>query len=124
MDGTLRLAVSGNQRGSVSPLRRAALVIGCVIVAATAAACGEGPTRTPAPADLVGLVVLTDDAGRSHLTTFDSAGQARSQAGAGGATAWISAGRRGTLIATMADGSLRLSDRIRTDHDAAWKRVP
>ena len=124
MDGTLRLAVSGSQRASVPPLRRTALVIGCVIVATTSAACGEGPNRTPAPADLVGLVVLTDDGGRSRLTTFDAAGQARSQTGPAGPIAWISAGRRGTLIATMADGSLRLSDRVRTDHDAAWKRVP
>jgi hypothetical protein len=124
MDGTLPLAVSGSQRPSVPPLRRAALAAACVVIAATCAACGEGPNRTPAPADLAGLVVLTDDGGRPRLTTFDAAGQARSQAGASGPTAWISAGRRGTLIATMADGSLRLSDRIRADHDAAWKRVP
>ena len=124
MDGTLRLPVSRSPRPSVPPLRRAALAIVCLVVAITSEACGEDPNRAAATKDLAGLIVLTEDSGRSRLTTFDAAGQARSQGGAGGPTAWISAGLRGTLVATMADGSLRLSDRIRSDHDAAWKRVP
>ena len=124
MDGTLRLPVNRSPRPSVPPLRRAALAIACLVVATTSAACGGDPNRAAAAKDLAGLIVLTDDSGRSRLTTFDAAGQARSQDSAGGPIAWISAGRRGTLVATMADGSLRLSDRIRSDHDAAWKRVP
>jgi hypothetical protein len=124
MDGTLPFAVSGSS-SSVPPLRRWALALACVLVtAATSTACSEGPNRTAAPKDVAGLVILTDDAGHSRLTAFDATGKARPQDSAGGATAWISAGRRGTVVATMADGSLRLSDRIRIDHDAVWKRVP
>lgn len=124
MDGTLRLPVSGRPRPSVPPLRRALLALGCGILVVATAGCGDDQKRAAAPKDLAGLVLLTDDNGRPRLTTFDSAGQPRAQDGAGGPTAWISAGRRGTVVATMADGSLRLSDRIRSDHDAAWKRVP
>jgi hypothetical protein len=126
MDGTLRLPVSRSPRRSSPPLRldRGVLAVALLLLAGGIGACGGNPNRTTASADLSGLVLLTDDAGRSRLTTFDAAGRARTVERPDGAPAWLSAGRRGTIVATMADGSLRLSDRIRADQKAAWKRLP
>jgi hypothetical protein len=106
----------------VPPLHLA-LGLACVIVAAAASACGD-TSRTPAAADLSGLVLLTVEGEQTRVTTFDAAGAPHTQPGPGGPVAWLSAGRRGTAVATMPDGTLRLSDPVRTDGDAKWKKVP
>jgi hypothetical protein len=99
-------------------------VAAVLLVAVGLAACGSDSNRTRESPDLSGLVLLTDDGGHSRLTTFNAAGRARTIDGPDGATAWLSAGRGGAIVATMADGSLRVSDRIRADHKTSWKRVP
>jgi hypothetical protein len=99
-------------------------VAAALLVAFGIAACGSDSNRAGESPDLSGLVLLTDDAGSSRLTTFNTAGRARTIERPDGVTAWLSAGRRGTIVATMADGSLRVSDGIRADQKTAWKRAP
>lgn len=95
------------------------------LVALGAAGCGDDPqNRAPAAAATNGLVVLSGDVGAARLTAYDATGAARKLNGPGATTAWISAGRRGTLLATLSDGTLRLSDRIRADAQPGWRRVP
>jgi hypothetical protein len=106
-------------------VRRApAAVAVAVAVALCAAACSDADRRSAGPADTAGLVLLTDNGEVPRLTTYDSAGSAHQLRNPDHPTVWISAGRRGDLVATLADGSLRLSDLIRPDKAPTWKRVP
>lgn len=106
-------------------IRRLALGGLACLVTFGAAACGDDtPDRAAAAAATNGLVVLSGEVGAARLTAYDATGAARRLNGPGATTAWISAGRRGTLLATLSDGTLRLSDRIRADRQPGWRRVP
>jgi hypothetical protein len=71
-------------------------------------------------------VVLSGHPAEPALTTYDARGRARPLPLPGESIGWISAGRRGTLIATTTDGELRLSDRVTPDPEAriGWHAVP
>ena len=105
--------------------RRASLAVTVAVALALSAGCGNGnDRRTAGPADTAALVLLTDNGDTPRLTTYDSTGSPHELRNPDHPTVWISAGRRGDLVATLADGSLRLSDRIRPGQRPTWKRVP
>jgi hypothetical protein len=105
------------------PILRAARILALAGLAAIVAlACGDDPNRNDASA-MAGLVVQSGDPAAS-LTTFDVRGTARPLALPKAPVRWISAGRRGTLIATTRDGGLQLSDRVLPDKQIAWHAVP
>jgi hypothetical protein len=109
------------------PLVRAARTLALACLATSVAlACGDDPNRTGSSAATAGLVVLSGQPAEPVLTTFDVRGQTRSLALPSAPVAWISAGRRGTLIATTTDGGLQLSDRVTPDAEVeiAWHVVP
>lgn len=105
---------------------RAAVVLAMAVAATGLASCGESgePSTTPVPAATAGLVILAGDPGHATLTVHDGRGAGRVLPLADPATAWISAGRESTLMATLDDGTLRVSDTIRTDAAPTWTRTP
>lgn len=106
-----------------SPLLRAARIVTLACLAAgSVLACADDPNQTDASATS-GLVVLSGNPAES-LTTFDARGTARALALPDIPVGWISAGRRGTLIATTSDGGLLLSDRVLPEKQIAWHVVP
>jgi hypothetical protein len=104
--------------------RLLAVTLTAAAAALIGAGCAEGDRGSSGPSDLAGLVVLSDNGETPAITTYDSAGKEHSITTTDHPAVWISAGRGGQLVATLADGSLRLSDRIRSDRTAKWTRVP
>lgn len=105
-------------------------IVGALVLAgavATTAACGadnDDATASPEPPLAAGLVILSGDPGAARLTVHDGSGTGQEMDLPDPATAWVSAGRGGTLIATLEDGTLSLSDRIRADAQPSWTPVP
>lgn len=94
---------------------------------ATSAACGADDDDASGPPELpvaAGLVILSGDPGAARLSVHDQSGAGREMDLPDPATAWVSAGRGGTLIATLEDGTMSLSDRIRPDAQPSWTPVP
>lgn len=109
----------------VPPLVRAVRIAALTcLVAGVALACDDGANQANSAAATAGLIVLSGDAADSNLTTFDTRGTAR-PLGLPAPFAWISAGRRGTLIGTTTGGGLFLSDRVTPDagDDLVWRIV-
>jgi hypothetical protein len=106
-------------------LRRSLALL--VAIGLVAAGCdgpdGDGDPSRPLPAS-AGLVILAGEPGDARLTLHDAGGTPREAAVPDPTTAWMSAGREGTLLATLDDGSLRLSEPVRADADPAWTPVP
>lgn len=99
-------------------LRTAALA---ALLAAGAAGC----TSDPAPnARLSGLLVLAGDAGGGELRTWgdDPADVDGAFVATPRATAWVMAGRADVLVAAVGQGSLRISEPLRPDRKANWRR--
>jgi hypothetical protein len=98
-----------------------------VVVAVVVSACegpdGDGDPSEPPPA-AAGLVIVAGEPGDARLMLHDTAGTPREAPVPDPTIAWLSAGREGTLLATLDDGTLRLSDRIRADGDPVWTPVP
>ncbi len=115
-----------------APARRSSLryVVAAVILAgavAIVAGCDDGrdnATASGEPAVTSGLVILSGDPGAARLSAWDASGGEHALELPDQATAWVSAGRRGTLVATLDDGTRRLSDRVRMDADPTWTAVP
>jgi hypothetical protein len=100
----------------------AAVALVAIIVAA-----GCGP-EAGVSRHLVGLLALTADrTGAATLTTWASApdgSRAQRLDLPSPATTWISAGRAGVLVATVADGTLHVSDPVDPDEGSlAWRPV-
>lgn len=106
------------------PSARRAWIAAALAVAVAAVACGDGEHPTSGRGDIAGLVLLTDNGETPRLASYDASGSAHEIAGPDHPMVWVSAGRGGELVATLADGSLRLSNRIKTGQKATWKRVP
>ncbi|HEY0443773.1 MAG TPA: hypothetical protein VGC90_06100 [Candidatus Limnocylindrales bacterium] len=101
--------------------------LACLIVLGVAG-CGDdkgsaGASAGAEAAATSGLVILAGEVGAATLTAYDAAGSPRPLAMPGTQTAWISAGRRGTLLSTASDGTLRVSNTVRTDRQPTWTRV-
>jgi hypothetical protein len=116
------------RRPGPAAIARFGVVACAVAVASIAAACDEGArpsggASTPATS---GLVLLAGTATAEALAAWDAAGNAEALPIPDPATAWIAASRRGALIATLADGTLRLSTRLPVPPDDAftWRPVP
>jgi hypothetical protein len=88
--------------------------------------CGEPDlaSATPTPPAMAGLVVLAGDPGAATLTIHDKRGTGRTVSLPDPATAWISASGESTLMATLDDGTLRVSDRVGSDTAPTWTRTP
>jgi hypothetical protein len=118
-DGTLPHA-------PMAGLRRSLLLAVALIVLAAACDATDRPSSRVATPATAGLVLLSGSEVADSLVFHDAAG-ARSELPVPDATAaWLSVSRRGAMIATLADGSLRLSTRLPlpADDEFAWRVVP
>jgi hypothetical protein len=118
---TSRFAAPRSQRLGLAGLA-------CAVAVAAAGCTGDKASASASAAAEAaatnGLVVLAGAVGAATLTAYDVTGSARQLQVPGTQTAWISAGRRGTLLSTASDGTLRVSDAVRTDRRPTWTRVP
>lgn len=93
-------------------------VLVATVAVAAVAACESGPT--PAPTEpRAGLVVLAGEPGAATITVHDAAGEERRIEPPAPGTAWLAAGTERRLIATLDDGTLRVSAPL-GDGAPAW----
>ena len=105
--------------------RRFGVVALAIALVGTVVACGDGDgTSPPSGSATAGLVLLAGEPGAATITVHDGRGTGREVAAPPGSTAWISVGRGGTIIATLDDGTLRISDELRSDRRLTWTQTP
>jgi hypothetical protein len=105
--------------------RRIVALVAAVVVATVLVGCDESETSgTPPPQATAGLVVLAGDPGDASLTIHDAGGASHAVPLPDPSTAWISAGGRGTLMATLDDGSLHVSSPIAPGEPPTWTPTP
>jgi len=110
-----------------SPSARAARIALGLVVCLAILGCDENrASSSPATPPTSGLVLLSGSRDATSLQTWDARGRASELPIPDPSAAWISAGRRGHLIATLADGTLRLSTRlpIAAGDKLTWHAVP
>jgi hypothetical protein len=107
-------------RLSHSRRRRVPVVVaGLLAIALWSCGTRDEPSTTPRP-PTAGLVILAGEPRAATLTVHDAGGRVRNVALPGRSTAWISASRNGTLVATLDDGTVHVSEAVGAD-EPAWR---
>jgi hypothetical protein len=113
------LGLPAPARPARPPAPRLATLLAALAATASAGACESGPT--PAPAEpRSGLVVLAGEPGAATITVHDANGAPRGIAPPEPGTGWLAAGTEQRLIATLDDGTIRVSAPIGGEEAPAW----
>ena len=96
--------------------RPLAAAISCVVAVTVLGACETGG---PSASNLDGLLLLAGDTSDTDLTAWRGEDAGRPVDIPDGTT-WVAAGRAGVLAIGLADGTIRISDPIRSDRDPTW----
>ena len=96
--------------------RPLAAAISCVVAVTVLGACETGG---PSASNLDGLLLLAGDTSDTDLTAWRGEDAGRPVDIPDGTT-WVAAGRADVLAIGLADGTIRISDPIRSDRDPTW----
>jgi hypothetical protein len=96
-----------------------------LLVTFAAVACGEDRGTPSATRNITdGLAVLAGEPGAATLTIHGTTGAGRDVPLADPATGWISVAPSRRIVATLDDGTVRVSDELRDDRPLRWRTSP